>query len=98
MSRSDDMPKRLDMCHTKLAFVKVAEEVVFPYASEHIVKVLRMLLFGLCKDDYVIKVCKADFVDEAVQNRMHCALEHGGGVGQTEWHDRPLVQTVGLSK
>ena len=84
ISADTTCPKYSISVIAKLAFIEVAIKFVLMKACEDKVKIPCMFFSCFCNYDDVIQVYKADFLDEVMQDSMHCflLLKHTGGVGE----------------
>ena len=60
--------------------------------SEDFAEMAEMISECAAKDEKVVQIHEEGTIEEGGEDGIHCALEGGRGVAQTEWHDEVLVQ------
>ena len=57
-------------------------------------KIMLMLCLGTRVDENIVDKHDNELVQEWTEDPVHQIHEHGGGISQTEWHDKELKRPI----
>ncbi len=92
------MAEELDGEFSERALVKTSEVVVLAENAEDDVEVFGVLSGVLGEDEDVVEEDNNEVVEIGTEDVVHCTLESGRCVGESEWHDFELIVAIAGSE